>query len=262
MLWRASLVQRCQPHPGNRRSGYATDTADIPLNSCCPCETPPSSLLLRFAEGHASVRCCRNGLFAKKMIESEVVTMPPGTYYVGDLGYVLSEKAHAELCAACFPVASDGTQSNVTVEGKTFFSDGRTVVSYLCPDGDGEYQDQNGLFYSVDSGWLGITLLEGLEEQWEHEKHAGFQDHGVWVKETMMELIERMGQLIHYDTAFAVKNTTDGRAAHMSFGHVLICTDRVLDFFSSDEDDASSDEEESSEEEQSSDEETRMEECG
>ena len=45
--------------------------------------------------------------------------------------------------------------------------------------------------------------------------------HG-WVE---VESIERIGHIVHYDTAFAVKNTTDGRVAHMSFGdEVLICT--------------------------------------
>jgi hypothetical protein len=179
------------------------------------------------------------------MTESKVVTMPPGTYYVGDLCNVLSERGQSDLCAACFPLAPDNT--NVMVEGKTILSDGRTVVSYKCPGGDGEYQDEDGFFYSVDSGWFGITLLDGLDEEWTHP-HVGS-------KETMIDLIESVGGIVHYDSAFNVKKTTDGRAAHMSFGYkVLICTDQGLD-------DLYSDEEGSFDEgEELLDEETRMEE--
>ncbi|KAJ1479555.1 hypothetical protein T484DRAFT_1749072 [Baffinella frigidus] len=157
--------------------------------------------------------------------ESEVFTMPPGKYYVGDLCYVLGDKAHDELCKMCWPegrFASDGTFAK-GIHGKTILSDGRTVVSWECPYGDGAYEDQNGRFYMVDSGWLGITLLEGLEEQWEHP-HPG-----TCPKETMMELIKRLGHIVECDSACIVKNVTVDyceepgkkgayRVVHMSFG--------------------------------------------
>jgi hypothetical protein len=73
------------------------------------------------------------------------------------------------------------------------------------------------------SGWLGITLLEGLEAQWEHPYP------GTFPKETMMEFIERLGHIVEYDSKFHIKNVTvdhfhEGpgkkgayRVAHMSF---------------------------------------------
>ncbi|KAJ1496097.1 hypothetical protein T484DRAFT_1740568 [Baffinella frigidus] len=139
--------------------------------------------------------------------ESEVFTMPLGKYYVGDLSYV--------------PGWPEGRfASEEGIQGKTILSDGRTVVSWECPDGDGAYEDQNGRFYMVDSGWLGITLLEGLEAQWEHPPYPG-----TFPKETMMEFIERLGHIVEYDSKFHIKNVTEGpgkkgayRVAHMSFG--------------------------------------------
>ena len=157
----------------------------------------------------------------KRTTENKLFTMPPGTYYVGDLCYVLGDKAHGELCKMCFPGSE--VQFTPGIEGKHVLSDGRTVVSWECPDGDGAYEDQNGRFYMVDSGWLGITLLEGLEAQWEHPCP------GTFPKETMMEFIERLGHIVEYDSKFHIKNVTVDyceepgkkgayRVAHMSFG--------------------------------------------
>jgi hypothetical protein len=84
--------------------------------------------------------------------ESEVFTIPPGKYYVGDLCYVLGDKVHGELCKMCFP-ASEGTFAK-GIGGKTILADERTVVSWQCPDGAGAYENQKGRFYMVDSGWL------------------------------------------------------------------------------------------------------------
>ena len=169
-------------------------------------------------------RTSKNGQGTMKMkrtTENKLFTMPPGTYYVGDLCYVLGDKAHGELCKMCFP----GSEGKFTpgIEGKHVLSDGRTVVSWKCPYGDGAYEDQNGRFYMVDSGWLGITLLEGLEEQWEHP-HPG-----TCPKETMVEFIKRLGHIVEYDSAFNVKNVKVDyceepgkkgayRVPHMSFG--------------------------------------------
>jgi hypothetical protein len=152
--------------------------------------------------------------------ESEVFTMPPGKYYVGDLCYVLGGKAHGELCKMCFP-ESEGRRFATGIEGKHVLSDGRTVVSWQCPGGDGAYEDQNGRFYMVHSGWLGITLLEGLEGQWKHP--CPVLDRA---KETMMEFIERLGHIVEYDSEFHVKKDyfygpgKKGayRVAQMSFG--------------------------------------------
>jgi hypothetical protein len=139
----------------------------------------------------------------KVTTEGEVFTMPPGRYYVGDPVYVLDDETYAELC------------KDYTKDGKTILSDGRTVVSYHCPFGDGMYFDKNRKMYLVDSGCLGMTLLEGLEEQWEpdHANHPG---------ETFMKYILRVGNIVEYDSEFHVKNVTvkyeHYKAVRMSFG--------------------------------------------
>jgi hypothetical protein len=149
----------------------------------------------------------------KVTTESDVATMPPGKYYVGDPCYVLGDTAHGELCKMISP-ESEGMFAT-GIEGKHVLSDGRTVVLWKCPEGDGVYKDQNGRFYMVDSGCLGITLLEGLEEQWEHPHPK------IFPKETFMDFIMRLGNIVEYDSEFHVNNVTVQGAyqvARMSFG--------------------------------------------
>ena len=134
------------------------------------------------------------------------IEMKAGKYYVGDPCYVLGDKAHKELCKMCFP-----TGNTTGIEGKSVLSDGRIVVSFNCPHGDGVYGDQSGMSYMVDSGWLGITLLEGLEEQWKHP-------HTHMKEETMTEYIGRLGHIVEYDSEFNVKRVSVDDEVNMTFG--------------------------------------------
>jgi len=153
--------------------------------------------------------------------------MKAGKYYVGDLCYVLGDKAHDELCKMCYP-----TGNTTGIEGKRVLSDGRIVISFKCPYGDGVYGDQSGMSYMVDSGCLGITLLEGLEEQWENPN-----THITHLKEeTMTEYIGRLGHIVEYDSEFNVKRVSVDGDVNMTFGDKVTINTGMFFFDTSSDD--------------------------
>ena len=77
--------------------------------------------------------------------------MKAGTYYIGDLCYVFSRDDWDEVCA----LTLDGMKC---LEGEFELSDGRKFAMYNTAYGDGEYNDQFGNKYSVDSGTIGCVL--------------------------------------------------------------------------------------------------------
>lgn len=75
--------------------------------------------------------------------------MSAGTYYVGDLCYVLSGTQWDELC-----------DKDPNCNGGEFvLSDGTRVWLSHTEYGDGWYADSNGNKYDVDSGTLGCVLM-------------------------------------------------------------------------------------------------------
>lgn len=71
-----------------------------------------------------------------------------GTYYVGDLCYILSD-VWDEVC-------------NHFEEEVFTLNDGRKVAWYQTEYGDGTYLDQDGDEYDVDSGTVGCVMVEGI----------------------------------------------------------------------------------------------------
>jgi hypothetical protein len=83
------------------------------------------------------------------VVEIGPFCMHKGRYYVGDLCNVLTDNEREEL--------SD------TI-GKFTLADGREVVIFKLPYGDGIYPDFKGRNHLVDSGTIGLTLAVGLKE--------------------------------------------------------------------------------------------------
>ena len=77
--------------------------------------------------------------------------MPAGTYYVGDLCYVLSSRWD-EFCE----LTIDGSQC---LEGIFTMADGTRFATFGTAWGDGTYFDQEGNSYSVDAGLIGCVLV-------------------------------------------------------------------------------------------------------
>ena len=74
-------------------------------------------------------------------------TLAAGDYWIGDLGNVLKYDAWKEI----------GTSY-----GHQTLSDGREVVRFKLPCGNGIYPGKDGHNHFIDSGTIGITLLDGL----------------------------------------------------------------------------------------------------
>lgn len=83
--------------------------------------------------------------------------MPAGTYYIGDLCYVMTRDEWAQ-CQNLFN--PDG--NSLPVEGY-FTLNNKRFASFDTP-GDGPYKDQTGNTYSVDSGSIGCILLENIDD--------------------------------------------------------------------------------------------------
>ena len=81
--------------------------------------------------------------------------MKSGTYYVGDLCYVLHERWD-EVCSLII----DGHRC---VDGEFNLKDGTRFAIYGTAYGDGNYFDQNGKSYDVDAGSIGCVLLDDID---------------------------------------------------------------------------------------------------
>jgi hypothetical protein len=74
-------------------------------------------------------------------------------YYIGDLCYVMSDE-WSEVCDAFF--TGDNDDSIYELE------DGRAFFMLNTAYGDGQYNDQNGLPYAVDSGSIGAIKVDDI----------------------------------------------------------------------------------------------------
>jgi len=79
-----------------------------------------------------------------------------GTYYVGDLCYVLSDRWD-EFCD--LTIAKDGV-----LDGTFVMKDGTLFYTHCTMYSDGTYSDQLGREYSVDAGLIGVVAIDDIDE--------------------------------------------------------------------------------------------------
>ena len=79
-------------------------------------------------------------------------------YYVGDLCYVMHD-CWDEVCDLMFPAGS-----TEDIEGEHELADGRKFIIYGTYYGDGQYNDQEGKPYAVDSGTLGAIKVDDIRD--------------------------------------------------------------------------------------------------
>ena len=95
----------------------------------------------------------------------DLTVLPAGTYYVGDLCYVMNDRWD-EVCDL---VIGEGHSCR---EGKFTLSDGTEFVMFNTKYGDGEHRDLDGLRYPVDSGNIGAILNDKITDD-NADRHFG-----------------------------------------------------------------------------------------
>ena len=88
------------------------------------------------------------------------MTMPAGTYYVGDLCYVIGDEDWDEVCSVTFePNTGEAREGEFNLSNKVRFAMFGTAY------GDGEYRDQQNRRYLVDSGTIGCVRIKDLVDR-------------------------------------------------------------------------------------------------
>jgi hypothetical protein len=122
------------------------------------------------------------------------MTLPAGLYYVGDLCYVMTDPEWDQVCNL---LASDR-------DGQLSLPDGRQFVIHSTAFGDGEYNDQAGRAYGVDSGTIGAILVEDITDPNFDRTNSG-------------------GHLIEFESSFT--SSYDKNGGVISIGRIRIQTD-------------------------------------
>lgn len=93
--------------------------------------------------------------------------LPHGTYYVGDLCYVLKDSWN-EVCDLVIA-------GHNCLDGEFKLPDGRLFAMYSTAYGDGCYNDEDGFEYCVDAGSIGCVRIEDCDVSLEkiQEEHLG-----------------------------------------------------------------------------------------
>ena len=121
------------------------------------------------------------------------MTLPAGTYWLGDLCYVLHDEWD-EVCKMYF----DSELSTGKIGGEFTLGDGRKFAMYSTRFGDGSYTDQSGHVYGVDSGTLGCVQISSEES-------------------------EGLGRVVNFRNDFDT-GYTDRDESVIKFGHIQIDT--------------------------------------
>jgi hypothetical protein len=80
--------------------------------------------------------------------------MKAGTYYIGDLCYVM----HPEWDEFCSLTIS----GNNVLDGEFNLKDGRRFATFTTKWGDGTYKDEQGREYGVDAGLIGCINVKDI----------------------------------------------------------------------------------------------------
>jgi len=79
------------------------------------------------------------------------------SYFIGDLCYVFEDADWEEICNLLFPKYEYTRRT-----GQFLLKDGREFFMFGTAHGDGEYRDQFGNSYGVDSGSIGAIRVEDI----------------------------------------------------------------------------------------------------
>jgi hypothetical protein len=120
-----------------------------------------------------------------KVVNNPQVYCEPGTWYIGDLCYVLDASWEA-FCKLTI-------RGEECLDGGFRFADGREFVSFMTKWGDGTYQDSDGFNYPVDAGLIGCVRVEDMDAKLDE----AINDGRVHVF-TKPFVCERVGNILYF----------------------------------------------------------------
>lgn len=134
-----------------------------------------------------------------KMTETySKIKVPAGTYYIGDLCYVIHDDVWDEVCEAMFPNGQPNPKDGLLeVRGHQF-------ISFSTMWGDGTYYG-GGHEFPVDAGLIGLISVESLQ---------------VIGKNDFVNEAEGLGAIVTFDEDF-ICHSRDG---WLTFGNIVIDT--------------------------------------
>lgn len=127
--------------------------------------------------------------------------MKAGTYYVGDLCYVMHDVWN-EVCDLFF----EGRNDHGCNEGEFTLKDGRRFACYNTKYGDGLYPSNVGANLSVDAGCIGCIAIEDIRDP-----------------EATMAAMESLGAIVEFGTDFVTDGDSRGTGT-IQFGRVIVET--------------------------------------
>jgi hypothetical protein len=132
-------------------------------------------------------------------------TMEKGTYWVGDLCYVLGDHWD-EVIKLMYPYPKSSANRHKTVEGRLVLKNGVAFSYHGTAYGDGVYEDGAGNRYCVDAGLIGCVKWSDVPKSKHKEaKRLGHVhdfpfDFCTWEDEGT----------IHFDHFVAIETGDDG----------------------------------------------------
>ena len=84
-----------------------------------------------------------------------------GTYYVGDLCYVLGDRWD-EFLELTIKTSSEGVEC---IDGGFVMKDGTRFWTHGTMYGDGSYRDTEGRRYAVDAGLIGVVSIDQIDKK-------------------------------------------------------------------------------------------------
>lgn len=120
--------------------------------------------------------------------------MKAGTYYIGDLCYVMDDKEWDEFCSLTI-------SDYECKDGEFQFADGRCFATYGTAYGDGTYNSNIETTHAVDAGLIGCILVEDIRAN-------KYPD------------ISKLGAIVEFKEDFE----TSYENGNIKFGHVEVYT--------------------------------------
>ena len=157
--------------------------------------------------------------------QSDEFLLPSGQYFCGDLSYILNPEMRKEL----------DELRNEKREGRFELRNGRVLICFDLLAGGSRPNQYNDISFQTQSNSVGITILQGLREQWSAPNgifvYNGFEKkrRTIVIHETksMMEWIDAVGSLVLYEESFACSKKNSQHVNTNDFSESIYFGDNI-----------------------------------